>query len=150
LGEPRGDLRACSLFHYFTLLFSTPTLPLRIFNTPLHPEMQELSIEILKTMLFAHPKEKTRSKVRKNPHLFLQKVAQFSLFFILFSTSTLLICILIVSLHSETHQLSNDVLTFTKFALLQEKKRFKVMNPHLYYCKSENFSSCIIQCDQHI
>jgi hypothetical protein len=83
-------------------------------------------------------KRKRVPKWEKTPTFFCKSCSIFTVF-ILFSTSTLLICILNVSLHSETHQLSNDVLTFTKFALLQEKKRFKAKNPHLLLLQKRKF-----------
>jgi hypothetical protein len=105
--------RACvPLFQYYTPFFSTPTLPLCIFNTQFYLEMHDLSIEILRTILFAHPKEKTRSKVRKKNPPFLQKLLNFHYF-------------LSFSLHLHYSH------AFQMYLCIQKRIRYQMKSPYL-------------------
>jgi hypothetical protein len=72
--------RAC---HYFSTLLPFSLHQHSYYAFLIHNSIWKcmiLSIEIIRTILFAHPNEKTRSKARKKPHLFLQKLLNFHYF----------------------------------------------------------------------
>jgi hypothetical protein len=135
LGEPRKDLRACLRAHFFSTLlpFSLHQHSYRHYAFLIHYCIEKCrsyrfkSSELYVICISERENEK-RIPTEKKPtffFFFLQKLrcyAQFSLFFYaLLYIATPFSWILNVYLHSETHQLSNDIAIFNKFELLQEQ-----------------------------